>query len=108
MSGTDAFNKLFSVSRWAGVFYRQLGRQAQLVIDVIKVNTDKDIQVKHVSLLYYVYMHMITYLSLECDARLCTTCNVLLRGILCSPYNAQISMCVCVCVCSGGYTVVRV
>ena len=48
VSGTTAFAQLVSVSRWADVFYRQLGRQAQLVIDVIKVNTDKDIQVKHV------------------------------------------------------------
>ena len=34
---------LITVILW---FYRQLGKQAQLVIDVIKVSTDKDIQVK--------------------------------------------------------------
>lgn len=41
---------------------RQLGRQAQLVIDVIKINTDKDIQVKctihhgnHLSMTYFQY-----------------------------------------------------
>ena len=36
--------------------YRQLGKQAQLVIDVIKVNTDKDIQVSVSFCIVYMYV----------------------------------------------------
>ena len=40
------------------MYYRQLGKQAQLVIDVIKVNTDKDIQVNHVLPSVHVHVHV--------------------------------------------------
>jgi hypothetical protein len=40
------------------MYYRQLGKQAQLVIDVIKVNTDKDIQVNYMYFCSIVYMEI--------------------------------------------------
>ncbi len=40
------------------MYYRQLGKQAQLVIDVIKVNTDKDIQVNYMYFFSTVYVEI--------------------------------------------------
>ena len=53
---------LVELTQWTydgeSMYYRQLGKQAQLVIDVIKVNTDKDIQVNHVLPSVHVHVHV--------------------------------------------------